>query len=237
MPRRPRVSAAGSCYHVLNRGVGPMTLFDNPEDYAVFEKAVAHAYATVPMRVLAYVLMPNHWHLVLWPSADEHLSEFIRLLTVTHTQRWHAHRHTAGTGPVYQGRFKSFSIQQDDHLLTALQYVQRNPVRAGLCDKAEDWPWGEACHDGRRASADRPAWLLAADAWPVARRRDWRVWVDRPQMAKEEETVRQCVRRGRPYGADGWVAATAERLEPASTLRSRGRPRKSDAGGKAEGSH
>ena len=172
MPRRPRLAVAGLCCHVLNRGVGRRTLFDKPEDYAAFEKAVAHAYATVPVRVLACVLMPDHRHLVLWPAADDQLSEFMRLLTVTHTQRWHAHRRTAGTGPVDQGRCKSFPIQQDEHLLAVLRYVERNPVRAGLCGTAAQWPWGSARHPAWRAGKDRPAWLLAADAWPVARRRD-----------------------------------------------------------------
>ena len=61
MPRRSRIAVAGLCYHVLNRGVGRMTLFDKPEDFSAFQKSVGHAYATVPMRVLTYVLMPNHW--------------------------------------------------------------------------------------------------------------------------------------------------------------------------------
>ena len=81
--------------------------------------------------------MPNHWHLILWPEADGELSEFMRLLTVTHTQRWHAHYHSAGTGPLYQRRFKSFPIQQDPHLRRACRYVERNALAAKLVDRAE----------------------------------------------------------------------------------------------------
>ena len=69
-------------------------------------------------------VMSNHWHFVLWPRGGGDLSEFMRWLTVTHTQRWHAAHHTSGTGPLYQGRFKSFPIQQDDHLLTVLRYEE-----------------------------------------------------------------------------------------------------------------
>jgi len=81
--------------------------------------------------------MPNHWHFLFWPRKDGELSEVMRLLSVTHTQRWHAHRHTAGTGPVYQGRFKSFPVQSDEHFLTVARYVERNPVRTNLVLRAE----------------------------------------------------------------------------------------------------
>ena len=107
MPRRLRESTGGIVYHVLNRGVGRMRLFRGANDYAAFERVVEEAVRRTKTRVLAYCVMPNHWHFVLWPRQDGELSEFMRWLSVTHTQRWHAHRHTSGTGPIYQGRFKS----------------------------------------------------------------------------------------------------------------------------------
>src|SRR5277367_6089591 len=128
MPRRLRHAAGGYVYHVLNRAVGRATLFHKPGDYRAFRKILIEAqedWLNVPL--LAYCLMPNHWHLVLWPEHDGDLSEFMRWLTVTHTQRWHAHYHTQGTGPLYQGRFKAFPIAEDEHLLTVLRYVERNP--------------------------------------------------------------------------------------------------------------
>jgi putative transposase len=112
------MASGGYVYHVLNRAVGRARLFDKSGDYAAFEKVLEEAKEWQPTRLLAYCIMPNHWHLILWPDEDGDLSEFMRWLTVTHTQRWHAHRHTAGTGPLYQGRFKSFPIQDDDHFLT-----------------------------------------------------------------------------------------------------------------------
>jgi putative transposase len=100
MPRRLRQADGGLVYHVLNRGVGRMTLFDKPADYTALEKIIEQTQERTGTRFLAYCLMPNHWHLLLWPREDGELSETMRWLTVTHTQRWHAHRHTAGTGPV-----------------------------------------------------------------------------------------------------------------------------------------
>src|SRR3954468_23181959 len=85
--------------------------------------------------------MPNHWHLIVWPRQDGELSRFVGWLTLTHTQRWHAHRHSAGAGHLYQGRFKSFPVQDDEHLYTLARYVERNGLRAGLTTHAERWRW------------------------------------------------------------------------------------------------
>jgi putative transposase len=85
--------------------------------------------------------MPNHWHLVVWPERDGDLSEFMRWLTLTHTQRWHAKHHTQGTGPLYQGRFKGFPVANDEHCLRVLRYVEGNPLRAGLARSARRWRW------------------------------------------------------------------------------------------------
>jgi putative transposase len=123
-------------YHVLNRANARRTLFDDDGDYAAFERVLAQACVRVSMRLLAYCVMPNHWHLVIWPRRDGDLSRFMNWLTLTHTQRWHQHRHTVGEGHVYQGRFKSFPVETSEYLLTVCRYVERNPIRAvlGLAD-------------------------------------------------------------------------------------------------------
>jgi putative transposase len=217
----------GLAYHVINRGVGRMDLFEDEGDYAAFERVMAEAQQREPTRLLGYCLMPNHWHLVVWPRADGELSEWMRWLTVTHTQRWHAHHHSAGTGPIYQGRFKSFPIQEDGHLLTVLRYVERNALRAGLVDRAEAWRWGSLWRwvNRRRRLDDVPP----LSDWPTAsggRPHRWIQQVNQPQTQAELEALRQSVQRGRPYGDTGWVNRMATRLELGSTLRPRGRPRK-----------
>ncbi len=106
MGRSLRHAAGGWVYHVLNRANGRLRLFQKDGDYAAFERVLAEAVRRLPVPVLAYCVMPNHWHLVLWPQADGDLSRFVGWLTLTHTQRWHAHYHTAGSGHVYQDRFK-----------------------------------------------------------------------------------------------------------------------------------
>jgi len=145
----------------------------------------------------------------------------LRWITVTHTQRWHAYHHTAGTGPVYQGRFKSFPVQTDEHFLTVARYVERNAVRAKLVSRAEDWQWSS----GWRRTQGDPKLTTWLSAWPVEPSRDWVARVNRPQTASELEALRVSVQRGRPFGEDGWVQRMAKRFGMEATLRPRGRPR------------
>jgi putative transposase len=206
-------------YHVLNRAVGRATLFEKPADYLAFEKVLREARDWLPVRLLAYCVLPNHWHLVLWPEKDGDLSEHLRWLTVTHTQRWHAHHHTSGTGPIYQGRFKSFPVQEDDHLQTVCRYVERNALRAGLVSRAESWRWSSLYH---RLHGGGPV----LDPGPVALPGKWVQYVNRAQTQAELEALRRCVVRGAPFGAEEWQKETAAALGLEASLRPRGRPRK-----------
>ena len=220
MPRRLRSSTGGYVYHVLNRAVGRARIFAKSGDYAAFEKVLREAKDWRAMRVLAYCLMPNHWHMVVWPYHDGDLSEFFRWLTVTHTQRWHAHHHSAGTGPLYQGRFKSFPIEADDHLLTVCRYVERNALRAGLMPRAEHWRWSSLWHRVHESGDG----LL--DAWPIAVPNHWVRHVNGVETEAELAAVRRALVRGMPYGNDDWTKTTAKQLGLESSLRPRGRPKK-----------
>ena len=132
MPRGRRNCPAGFVFHAINRSVARLTLFEKPGDYDAFERVLSEAWERTPIRILDYTVMPNHWHFVLWPQSDAEVTEFLRWLANTHTMRWHAHHGTGGTGHLYQGRFKSFPVQEDEHLYTVLRYVERNPLRAGF---------------------------------------------------------------------------------------------------------
>jgi putative transposase len=95
-------------FHVLNRGVGRMQLFDKAGDFQAFERVLKETCDDSPMGICAYALMPNHWHLLLWPDRDGDLATFLQRLTITYVRRWQEHRHDVGLGHVYQGRYKSF---------------------------------------------------------------------------------------------------------------------------------
>ena len=223
MPRRPRLAAGDLAYHVLNRRVGRLPLFEKPADYVAFEKVLAEAHAQTGIRIAAYCLMPNHWHLLLWPKQDGELSEVLRWITVTHTQRWHAHHHTAGTGPVYQGRFKSFPVQTDEHFLAVARYVERNARRARLVSWAEDWQWSRgwrrqpSCGPmGRPPDMSLSVWITVCAKPPSARGllycrnisspRTWVIQViviQRNRPNKPDRPNEQEPRRGLLFGLGG----------------------------------
>jgi putative transposase len=118
MGRPRRTQVGGLVYHVLNRSNGRCQIFANAGDYAAFLRALADAQAEHSMRLLSYCVLPNHWHLLLWPEQDRSLSPVVGWLTLTHTQRRHAYRSSAGSGHLYQSRFKSFAVETDEHLMS-----------------------------------------------------------------------------------------------------------------------
>ena len=128
----------------------------------------------------------------------------MRWITVTHTQRWHAHRHTSGNGPVYQGRFKSFPVQTDEHFLTVARYVERNAVRAGLVGRAEYWQWSSLW----RLSRENEKSCEILSQWPMERPKDWIQFVNEPERESDLEDMRSSAQRGRPYGSEDWMIKT-----------------------------
>jgi putative transposase len=225
MPRTARIAPAGMVFHVLNRGVGKMRLFLKDADFEAFERMIERTLETRPMRICSYCLMPNHWHFVLWPERDGDLGAFLQKLTITHVRNWQENRHRVGYGHLYQGRYKSFPVDSDDHFYHVARYVERNALRANAVQRAEDWRWSSLW---RRVhgTADERNWL---SHWPLPRPRTWPDLVNQPQTDAELNAIRRSVLRGQPYGGEDWVRSTADRLGLQSTLRSRGRPRKAPA--------
>jgi putative transposase len=224
MPRRARTLIGGYAYHVLNRANGGLRLFKKEADFAAFERIISQAHERIPLRILGYVVMSNHWHFVVWPrrGQGEMVSTFFRWLTITHAQRWHSHHGTAGMGHVYQGRFKSFPVASDEHLFTVLRYVERNPLRAQLVSRAEDWRWGSLYRRARGTLQERD--LLSEP--PIPLRREWIDHVNLPQTDAEAAAVRESIVRGRPLGPMEWQVKIAGQLGLEHTFRSQGRPRK-----------
>jgi putative transposase len=206
----------GYCYHVIDRGNRRAEVFHHEGDYHAFVRLLRQACARVPLRVLAYCLMPNHFHLVVWPVADGHLARWMDWLLTTHVRRYH--RQYGTSGHVWQGRFRAFPIEQDMHLLTVLRYVERNGLRANLAARAEDWPWSSL------AEWVNPPALPWLDPGPVGRGTDWVPWVNEPHTEAELVRLRRSVQRGTPYGSTTWTQAAAAALGLQFTLRPRGRP-------------
>jgi putative transposase len=185
-------------FHVLNRGVARMQLFEKPAGFQAFERVLQETREEAPMRVLAYCLMPNHWHLLLWPQHDGELAAFMQRLTVptcvdgrsTAVSRGWAMGIRAGTSPL---RFK---VQSDEHFLLVARYVERNALRANFVLQAEEGRWSSLWRR-EHGTADGQSLLTAR---PVDRPATWVAWVNQAESEQELESLRNSVQHGRPFG-------------------------------------
>ena len=215
MPRRRRSTPAGFVYHVLNRAAGRLVLFESSSDYRAFKRLLAEASQRMSMRIIAYCLMRNHWHLLLWPQEDHAVSSFMHWVTTTHARRWALAHDAVGRGAVYQSRFKAIPVQSGEHLLTVWRYIERNPLRANLVKRAEDWEWSSL-------SPRRETCSPTLSAPPLSRPPNWFELVNTPQTQGELEAIRRTLETAMPYGDAEWGRTTSVLVG----WRPRGRPKR-----------
>ncbi|MFA6283955.1 MAG: transposase [Desulfurivibrionaceae bacterium] len=218
MPRVARGLADGQFYHVLNRGNGRQQVFHNDMDYQSCLDLLDEAKERYPVTLFAYCLMPNHFHLLVQAGKGEALSRYMQWFMTSHVRRYH--RRYGSSGHVWQGRFKSFLVQGDAHLLAVARYIEGNPVRAGLAERSRDWRWsshGESCGRQKR---NLTAML------PISFVEDWGEYVDQPMTAKEQEKIQRSRDRQAPFGTSEWQRKISREMGLESTLKPLGRPRK-----------
>lgn len=216
MPRTARTISAGICYHVLNRGNARATVFRDSTDFQTFLKLADRSRARTSLAVHAYCLMPNHFHFVVQPHADDDVARWMHWLTTTYAH--HQRRRYSSIGHIWQGRFKAFPVQSDRHLLALMRYVERNALRAGLVSRSEHWQWGSL---SQRLTGKS---MLQVHTAPVTLPSNWVEIVNETGSAAELEAIRRSVDRGTPYGEEAWSQAVAAQLGLGFTLRPRGRP-------------
>ncbi len=141
MPRRARRTSPSLVYHVYNRGNLKQDLFCDSADFDEFLVLMKRARDRVPIRILAYCLMTNHWHLVLWPYTRGCISRYVHWLATVHSLRIRARTGTKGLGHLYQDRFKTRAVTTEEDYLNLVRYVEANPLKAGLVSRAEAWQW------------------------------------------------------------------------------------------------
>jgi len=222
MPRTSRIAVGEEVYHVINRANGRMKIFNSSEDYQLFEQLLLETKELVDMRILAYTIMPNHWHLVLHPKKDGDLTSFMQRVSNSHTRKVHALTKTNGSGHLYQGRYKSFLVESNVYLLTLIKYVERNPVRVTLSKNCEDWQWGSAYR--RLLGTHKEKELL--DTIPTDLPLQYRRWINSEEDEKVVDSIRSSIIKGIPYGGEKWVEKMVITHKLQSTLHSPGRPRK-----------
>ncbi|MDD5750326.1 MAG: transposase [Candidatus Pacebacteria bacterium] len=221
MPRITRTDIGEEMYHVLNRANARVQIFDNDQDYKIFESILAQAIERFDMRLLAYCIMPNHWHLIVHPKQDGDLSKFVGWLSNTHTRRWHTTKKTIGEGHLYQGRYKSFLCQKDNYFLTLVRYVERNAKKAGLCELAQDWQWSSIYRREKRTTEQK----IILSEWPVDIPDNYLLLVNQDQNINEEEVIENSIIKSSPYGNIDWAEKAVKDFGLEQTLRRVGRPK------------
>ena len=222
MGRVVRTDIGGYVYHVLNRGNARGAIFHSEKDYVAFEEILSAAVDKYQMRLVAYCLMPNHFHLVLYPERDGQIRMFMQWLTLTHTQRYHAQTKTAGYGHLYQGRYKSFIVENDSHVWTLLTYVEKNPIRAKLVSSPIDWKWSS--YYKRHFGTTEQKKQLATDS--VTWHENYAQLFERTEDAGELISIRNSINRGTPYGGTSWLETILQKFPLGTTVNKRGRPKK-----------
>ena len=222
MGRPQRTDVGGYVYHILNRANARNVIFATEKDYQDFEQILFDAVEKFKMRLVAYTIMPNHFHFVLFPEYDGEINKFMHWLTLTHTQRWHVKTETVGYGHLYQGRYKSFLVENDKHLWTLLAYVERNPLRANLVKSLRDWKWSS--YYKRRFGTPSQKKLLSTESveWP----NNYEELLKVSEKQEDLSEIRNSINRGKPYGVIGWVIRITEKFGLEITERKIGRPRK-----------
>ena len=213
MPRLARPVADGLLYHAINRGNNRAAVFLCPQDYLAFLKALAQTQERYPFRLFGYCLMTNHFHRLLSPEPGQSVSRIMQSLSVAHT--WRYHRTQGSVGHVWQGRFKSPVIEDDDHALVVLRYIEANPLRAGMVTDLASYPWSSYRLHGMGRSdpllSPLPAWeTLAKDE--ASRQQHWRTRVHTPCTERELAAVRRSLLSGRPFGGAVWTEHIARLL-------------------------
>lgn len=217
MPRIQRGLFPHYPYHILNRGNAKQKIFHNHSDYQYFMELLAQAKKRYPLKILAFCLMPNHFHLCVTAEHPKNISQFMQWLLTSHVRRVHTFHKTSGH--IWQGRFKSFLIQKDSHLLTVLRYIEANPVRAKLVSDAKYWPWSSFLF------REEPQSLDLLDESPIPLPPHWNTYVNSSGSPQELEMIRASLKRHSPLGDIEWVEEIALKLGLLSTINPRGRPR------------
>jgi putative transposase len=221
MARQPRIDLSGYVYHVINRTSGRVPIFRSKKDYLQFEEVLTEARERVDMGILAYCIMPNHFHIALQPKQDGDVQQFMGWFTKTQTQRWHATHDTIGHGHLYQGRYKAFIVNTDEYFITLMRYIEQNPLRAKLVQQAEDWQWGSLY---RRVQGTQEQQSLLS-GWPVPTPKDYLTQVNTLLSKESLYEVRQAVTKGSPFGGEAWRLDLIELLHLGYTQRNVGRPK------------
>ena len=227
MPRLPRTVFAGIPHHITQRGNRRENVFFSDGDRAAYLEWLQLYCEQHVVQIQAYCLMTNHIHIVATPDTAEGLQKVFKPLHMRYAQR--INRLKGWKGHLWQGRFFSSPLD-DQYLWSAIRYVERNPVRAGMVEKAEDYLWSSAsAHCGLKEDdilGKKEDWenmLVSTD--------DWSGWLAVKEDSERLDALRKHVEKGLPCGSESFVKALGDQIGRVLELRFQGRPRKQNKKG------
>jgi putative transposase len=221
MARFPRVVVVDVPHHVTQRGNARQVILASDADRFTY-MALLREYAQLyRLSLLGYCLMSNHVHLIAVPHTAAALSQSLKQSHGRYASYWNGHN--SSTGHVWQGRFYSCPLDER-HLWEALRYVELNPVRAGMVERPEQWPWSSAAAHCEFAKPDP---ILEMERW---RKRwaagEWLCFLTHAESATDLAALRRFTHTGRPLGSPEFVAELETSMLRPLAPRKRGRPNK-----------
>ena len=207
MPNRPPAGFGGTTFHVVNRATHGQLICNDFGEYLTFIRILAWALRGSPVDLFALCVMPNHFHLLVRPVDDKDLAAFMHRFQMTHALRLRQWSATQGRGAVYQGRYRASRVHDESYFYRAVRYVERNPVRAALAKRPDEWMWSSAS-----PVAEIQGIRLAE--WPLPRPTGWTDFVNEVEPESDLAFMRRRIRRREPL-IDVKVEATTPATQPA----------------------
>lgn len=218
MPRIARGLADNQIYHIINRGNRRESVYHDKYDYERFLKLLFDSKEKYNIKIYAYCLMPNHFHLVIYTKYSESLSKAMHWISSSYV-RYYNKRYKI-SGHLWQGRYKSFIVQKESYLLTLLKYVEVNPKRAKIVKRCEDYKYSSAYN--RINNIEDELINIPPIDLPV----NWDKYINDEESKIDIDYIRNSIERQSPLGEELWQVNIAKKYGLESTLNSRGRPRK-----------
>jgi len=221
VPRISRVVVPGLAHHVTQRGNNRQDVFLTDADRIAYLQILRHQAAKCRLKILGYCLMTHHVHLVVVPQGEHALARAVGRAHFTYAQRFNGDH--GRSGHLWQGRFYSCTMERGREL-AALQYVEQNPVRAGLVGEAWRYPWSSA---GAHTGLSDTSGMLDLESWrQLTGSMDWRAFLGERQSGEECAELRRRTMTGRPLGSARFLSVTGRQLSRELQARPVGRPRR-----------
>ena len=185
--------------HVCNRSAAQIKIFHSAADYVRFETCLKEMLEKFPLRLFAFCIMPNHWHLLIEGDSGQEVTQGLHWLGTTHAIRLRKDTGSIGRGAVYQNRFRAYPIQRNGAFYRVAHYIERNPVDASLCPQPEKWLWSSA-------SPEKATNLTLAD-WPISKPSNWAKTIQNPLDEVVLGQIHSHEILQRPYGDPEWVSS------------------------------